>query len=318
MTHHTPQVIRHEVSRSALVALAYAFTATLAISLPVAAQVPAQPTVRWEPEQKGKVEGPIMLREGDRMLVRQESSNDVTAVLLTDDTKIESPSGLFNIDRKRQDVSLLAPGLYLKVRGRGGPNGELIATRISFHKGAVKVQNSISAGEVELRARQAETAAQTQANLAAINAATARARDSLAAFTTRIANLDNYVVKFEGTVNFGSGSFELTDEAKQTLDNLVMQGQGLKGFVVEVAGYTDNTGSLALNQALSARRVNSVVAYVADKYNVPLRRFINPTGLGESKPIGDNDTAEGRAMNRRVEVRVLLNKGIAEADSSAR
>jgi outer membrane protein OmpA-like peptidoglycan-associated protein len=140
----------------------------------------------------------------------------------------------------------------------------------------------------------------------------------MAAFTSRIANLDNYVVKFQGTVNFASGSFELTDEAKQTLDNLVMQGQGLKGFVVEVAGYTDNTGTVALNQALSARRVNSVVSYVADKYNVPLRRFINPTGLGESRPIGDNDTAEGRAINRRVEVKVLLNKGIAEADSSSR
>ena len=216
MTHHTPQVIRHQVSRSALVALAYAFTATVAITMPVAAQVPAQPTVRWAPEQKGKVEGPIMLREGDRMLVRQESSNDVTAVLLTDDTKIESPSGLFNIDRKRQDVSLLAPGLYLKVRGRGGPNGELIATRISFHKDAVKVQNSISAGEVELRKKGAELAAQaqansdmTKANLEAIALATARARDSMAAFTTRIANLDAYVIKFEGTVNFATGSFVL-------------------------------------------------------------------------------------------------------------
>ena len=317
MTHHTPQVIRHQVSRSALVALAYAFTATVAITMPVAAQVPAQPTVRWEPEQKGKVEGPIMLREGDRMLVRQESSNDVTAVLLTDDTKIESPSGLFNIDRKRQDVSLLAPGLYLKVRGRGGPNGELIATRISFHKGAVKVQNSISAGEVELRRKEALTAEATRANLEAIALATARARDSMAAFTSRIANLDSYVTKFEGTVYFASGSFALTDESKQTLDGLIKQGTGLKGFLVEVAGYTDNTGAMELNQLLSTRRTNAVVQYLAE-HNVPLRRIVNPTGLGESKPAGDNATAEGRAMNRRVDVKVLINKGIAEADSSSR
>ena len=309
-------------------ALAYAVTAVLAITTPAAAQdpatppvngpVPAQPSVRWAPGQEGKVKGAIMMRQGDEMLVRQENSSDVSAVTLTDGTKISSPSGLFNIDKKRQDVSLLAPGLFVEIHGIGGDHGNLVATRISFHKTALKVQNSISAGEVDLRQRQAETAAQAQANLQAIAAATARARDSIAAFTSRIANLDSYVVKYEGSVNFASGSFTLSDEAKQTLDNLVMQGQGLKGFLVEVAGYTDSEGSVALNQALSARRVNSVVAYIADKYNVPLRRFVNPTGLGETKPIGDNETPEGRAMNRRVEIKVLLNKGIAEADSSAR
>jgi outer membrane protein OmpA-like peptidoglycan-associated protein len=171
---------------------------------------------------------------------------------------------------------------------------------------------------VDLREKQAENAAQAQKNLNMINAATKRARDSIAAFTDRIANLDNYVVKMEGTVYFASGSFELTDESKQVIDNLVARGQGLKGFMVEVAGYTDNVGDVALNQALSARRVNSVVAYVADRYDVPLRRFVNPTGLGDSKPVGDNGTAEGRALNRRVEIRVLQNRGIAEADSSAK
>ena len=135
--------------------------------------------------------------------------------------------------------------------------------------------------------------------------------------TSRIADLDKYVVKAEGTIYFGSGSFQLTDEAKQAIDALVMQDKGLQDFSVEVAGYTDNRGDVALNQALSARRVNSVVAYVADKYNVPLRRFVNPTGLGESRPVGDNDTAEGRALNRRVEIKVLQNKGITAADSSA-
>jgi outer membrane protein OmpA-like peptidoglycan-associated protein len=310
-------------------ALAYAVTAVLATTAPAAAQdpattppvngpVPAQPSVRWAPGQEGKVKGAIMMREGDEMLVRQENSSDVSAVTLTDGTKISSPSGLFNIDKKRQDVTLLAPGLFVEIHGIGGDHGNLVATRITFHKSALRTQNSISAGEVDLRQRQAETAAQAQANLQAIAAATARARDSIAAFTSRIANLDSYVVKYQGSVNFASGSFTLTDEAKQTLDGLVMQGQGLKGFLVEVAGYTDNVGSVALNQALSARRVNSVVAYIADKYNVPLRRFVNPTGLGDSKPIGDNETREGRAMNRRVEVKVLLNKGIAEADSSAR
>lgn len=325
------QVLHHEVPRPALAAFAFAVTAVFVTTVPAMAQdpsspplpeqqrppVPAQPTVRWAPGQEGKVKGAIMTREGDEMLVRQQSSNDISAVTITDGTKISSPSGFLNIDRKRQDVSLLAPGLFVEIHGIGGDHGNLVATRITFSKRAVKVQNSIAAGEVDLREKQAETAAQAQANLNAINAATMRARDSIAAMTTRIANLDKYVVKMEGTVYFASGSFELTDASKQVLDNLVMRGQGLKGFMVEVAGYTDNVGSVALNQELSARRVNAVVAYVAGKYNVPLRRFVNPTGLGEVQPAGDNNTSEGRALNRRVEVKVLLNKGIAEADSSA-
>jgi outer membrane protein OmpA-like peptidoglycan-associated protein len=259
-----------------------------------------------------------MTRQGDEMLVRQESSNDISSVSLTDGTKIQSPSGLFNIDKKRQDASLLAPGLFVEIHGVGGDHGNLVATRITFSKHAVKVQNSVAAGEVDLREKQAENAAATQRNLNMINAATRRARDSIAAFTERIANLDNYVVKMESTVYFASGSFELNDASKQVLDNLVARGQGLKGFMVEVAGYTDNVGDVALNQELSARRVNSVVAYAAEKFNIPLRRFVNPTGLGETQPVGDNNTAEGRALNRRVEIRVLLNKGIAEADSSAK
>jgi outer membrane protein OmpA-like peptidoglycan-associated protein len=318
-------------SRLPLLALALAATAVMAVATPVAAQDPAQqtalpeqqklpavPTVRWAPGQQGKVKGAIMTREGDEMMVRQQSSNDISAVTLTDGTKIESPSGLFHIDRKRQDVSLLAPGLFVEIHGVGGDHGNLVATRISFSKRAVRVQNSIAAGEVDLQKKQAETAAKAQANLNAINAATRRARDSITAMTDRIANLDKYVVRHEGTVYFGSGEFELTDAGKQALDALVQQSQGIDGFMVEVAGYTDNVGDVALNQALSARRVNSVVAYIADRYNVPLRRFLNPTGLGDAKPVGDNNTAEGRALNRRVEVKVLQNKGIAEADSSAK
>lgn len=327
MTHQTSQVLHHEVPRPALAALAFAVTALFVATVPALAQdpapeiprpaVPAKPTIRWAPGQEGKIKGAIMTRQGDEMLVRQENSNDISSVTITDGTKIERQSGLFNVDRQRRDASVLAPGLFVELHGIGGDHGNLVATRITFSKRALRVQNSVAAGEVDLREKQAETAAQTQRNLNAINAATRRARDSIAAFTDRMANLDNYVVKLQGTVYFASGSFELTDEAKQVLDNMVAQGQGLKGFVVEVAGFTDNVGNVALNQELSARRVNSVVAYVADKFNVPLRRFINPTGLGDTQPVGDNNTVEGRALNRRVEVKVLQNKGIAEADSSA-
>ena len=152
MTHQTSAVLDYQASRSAIVALAFAVTAAMAITTPVAAQdpaqqtnlpeqqkLPAQPTVRWAPGQQGKVKGAIMTREGDEMMVRQQSSNDISAVTLTDGTKIQSPSGLFNIDKKRQDVSLLAPGLFVEIHGVGGDHGNLVATRITFSKRAVKV-----------------------------------------------------------------------------------------------------------------------------------------------------------------------------------
>jgi len=316
MSHHTSHAQHRESSRSALLALGFAAAALLLTSVPVAAQVPAVATKQWQPGQKGKVEGTILMRSGDELLVRQESSNDVSSVTLNDATQIESPSGLLNIDRKRQDVSLLEPGLYLKVRGRGGDRGNLVATRISFHKGAVKVQNQVSAGEVELRQREAATAARSRANTDTIISAMKRARDSLAAFTNRIENLDSWDAKFRGSVGFATGSAVLDEASKQSLDRAATQAMGLSNFAVEVAGYTDDKGSAAENQRLSERRVAAVVSYLAGTHNIPLRRFVNPTGLGENRPIGDNTTKAGRAYNRRVEVRILVNRGLAETDGS--
>jgi OmpA-OmpF porin, OOP family len=312
MSHHTSHALHRESSRSALLALGFAAAAVLLTSVPVAAQVPAVATKQWQPGQKGKVEGPIMMRSGDELLVRQESSNDVSSVTLNDNVQIESPSGLLNIDRKRQNVDLLKPGLFIKVRGRGGDRGNLVATRISFHKGAVKVQNSISAGEVELREREAANNARARANTDSIISATGRARDSLRAFTTRMANLDSYDAKFRGSVGFATGSAVLDETAKGSLDFAARQAMGLSNYVVEIAGYTDDTGT----PAESERRVAAVVSYLAGTHNIPLRRFVNPTGLGESRPIGDNQTTAGRAYNRRVEVRLLVNRGLAETDGS--
>jgi OOP family OmpA-OmpF porin len=287
----------------------------LALAAPISAQVsePPQTMATYNAGAKGKVIGAIVSRNGDDLIVRRENSNEISTVSLTQDTRVESPSGLLNVDRKRQDLAMLVPGLFVKVRGRGGPSGNLIAERISFHKTALKVANQISAGEVDIRRA-------VDANTDSINAAkmrardslavyTERARDSLAAFNARLANIDNYAVKYSGTVNFAPGSAELSREAKVQLDALMDQGKGLSGYLVEVAGYTDDKGSPAYNQRLSERRTDAVVAYLA-KANVPLRRIVNPTGLGESHPIGSNGTAEGRAENRRVEVKVLVNKGL--------
>ena len=88
----------------------------------------------------------------------------------------------------------------------------------------------------------------------------------------------------------------------QILDRLVVFMTENKDKSVNLAGHTDNVGTEAYNQALSERRVNSVKSYVVGK-GVDSGRVAGQ-GFGESKPIADNKTAEGRAKNRRVEIKV--------------
>jgi outer membrane protein OmpA-like peptidoglycan-associated protein len=277
-------------------------------------QAPDQlvPNVSYTPGQYAKIEGTIVSRKGDALLVRRQNSQEMSVVTLTEQTEIESPSGIMNLERKKQDMAKLQPGLFLKVRGHGGDQKELVAERISFHKGALKVTNQISSGTVELKE---EMDSRFEATADSINAAKARGRTEFSALATRIADLDAYDTKFTGSVHFATGSDELSAAAKSTLDSLVTLGTGLNGTLVEIAGFADARGSAEANRRLSQRRVESVVAYLAGTHHVPLRRIVNPSGLGTANPVGSNNTDAGRAMNRRVEIKILVNRGMNEKDA---
>jgi OmpA-OmpF porin, OOP family len=103
------------------------------------------------------------------------------------------------------------------------------------------------------------------------------------------------------TVLFAVDSAKLSAEAKAP---------GAKNYTVEVQGFTDTTGKFEYNLDLSQRRSEAVVQYLAVKHNVPLRRMTTPMGYGETKAVAAEKTKEGRAQNRRVEVRILVNKGL--------
>ena len=77
-------------------------------------------------------------------------------------------------------------------------------------------------------------------------------------------------------------------------------------------GFADSTGNTARNRALSQRRADAVISYLVENHQIPLRRIVTPYGFGESNPVADNKTREGRAENRRVEVKVLVNKGLTQ------
>jgi OOP family OmpA-OmpF porin len=77
-----------------------------------------------------------------------------------------------------------------------------------------------------------------------------------------------------------------------------------------VSGFTDASGSVDRNRVLSQRRADNVIRYLVENHDIPLRRIVTPYGYGESHAVADNKTRTGRAENRRVEVKLLVNKGL--------
>jgi outer membrane protein OmpA-like peptidoglycan-associated protein len=122
--------------------------------------------------------------------------------------------------------------------------------------------------------------------------------------------LSDYDVKGEATVKFGVGSSQVSPEDQEQLKQLTQTATGLKGYIIEVTGYADSTGNAAMNTKLSENRAKAVVTCLTQQGNVPIRHIVAPGAMGEYGPAASNETKNGRAENRRVEVRVLVNKGI--------
>jgi outer membrane protein OmpA-like peptidoglycan-associated protein len=121
-----------------------------------------------------------------------------------------------------------------------------------------------------------------------------------------VANLDNYRVVSEAAVHFGFDKDNLTAEAKQTLDQLATEVPNTKGYIITVEGATDSTGPSDYNYGLSERRADAVIQYLASAHSIPAHK-IYLIGLGKDKPVESNNTREGRAKNRRVDVRLMTN-----------
>jgi outer membrane protein OmpA-like peptidoglycan-associated protein len=114
---------------------------------------------------------------------------------------------------------------------------------------------------------------------------------------------DNITLNMPGNITFATNSSDLSPAFFDVLNSV---GKVLKEFnqtVVEVAGHTDSTGSDAYNQSLSERRANSVAQYLQSQ-GVIRDRLIT-VGMGETRPVADNNTAEGKQLNRRVEITLV-------------
>src|SRR6185369_7589721 len=106
-------------------------------------------------------------------------------------------------------------------------------------------------------------------------------------------------------------------EAKATLDGLAAKTTAAKAYMIEVSGHTDSTGSDAKNFRLSQQRADAVVQYLAVTHKIPLRRFVTPMGYGKTEAVADNTTAGGRSQNRRVDVKMIINRGMNQPATSA-
>ena len=129
--------------------------------------------------------------------------------------------------------------------------------------------------------------------------------------TDRFDRLDEYGVKGEATVKFNVASSTISKEDKEQLKKLAETAISLNGYIIEVKGFADSTGRGAMNERLSEDRAKAVIGYLMRECNVPVWRIVAPGAMGEFQPAASNESASGRAENRRVEVKILVNKGVA-------
>src|SRR5215212_1294348 len=285
-----------------------------------------------------KFRGVVVKRDADWFTMAPTTGGAQTVVLLNSYTDVKShKKGAFR-GSKQYEASYILRGLRLEVDGVGNAEGQLVADKIRFDeqdlRTAQALRTTLDPVESELRdklrqqqAEQERLAGQlvetnavveanrqeAKADAAKAQAAAAEAQRTADYATNRINGLDDFDPIKTITVTFRTGSAALTPAAKQSIDEAAawVKTQNTRGWVMAVVGHADSTGNTARNRDLSDRRAQAVIYYIVTKYRTPMHRFVQPFGYGEENAVADNKTAAGRAKNRRVEIRLMVNKGIA-------
>ena len=125
-------------------------------------------------------------------------------------------------------------------------------------------------------------------------------------------NLDAVKVTFDSGILFATNKADLNQTSKNELNNLANIMKQNADVSIDVRGYTDSTGSDAINQPLSVNRAQSVANYLTQN-GVKYSQMKNVNGYGSSNPVASNETAEGRQQNRRVEVYLYASKEMIES-----
>lgn len=274
--------------------------------------------------QKYKIKGVVVAQDNDSFVVRDSVGVD-TRVVTAPNASIKNNSFWGSGDK--YPVNSIVRGLMLEAEGRGDSTGNLVATKVRFDKSNLEVAQSIETRVEPVETRLTETeqnaerlSGQIDELMAISNAARGGAKaaqDSadaaiagVNATNQRISSLDDYVVQSTSTVNFRVGSSALSPEAKSELDNVAQTAMTLRGYTIEITGFASADGNERKNKALSERRARAVIDYLVQTHNVPLRRIGMSYGFGELQAVADNSTREGREENRRVEIKLLVSRGL--------
>ena len=284
-------------------------------------------------DENAEVKGMITSRTGETLIVK--SGEGTTTVVLTDATRTKDDRGLFGLEKQELSSVVLIPGLKVDIDGTSDEQGRVVAKTITvdgddleaaemiqsgLHPTAQQVAANVQTLEAhsgQLESHQVQLSAQkenienNQKNIAAHKQQIAANLKDIEENTQRFSALGEYDVKHQATVNFTVGSSKIPAKDQIELRELANSATRLKGYIIEVTGYADETGNAAMNTKLSEERAKAVVTYLMQKGEVPVRHIVAPGAMGEYGAAASNETEAGRSENRRVEVKVLVNKGIA-------
>jgi outer membrane protein OmpA-like peptidoglycan-associated protein len=260
---------------------------------------------------KMKFRGVVISRDADIFTIRDRTRTDYQ-VLITDNTSIKTHGGFLRSGKKYPVTDILR-GLIVEVEGRGDAQGQLVADKIRFNESDMRAAITSDTRVSPVEANMERVAGQMDE----LYAVAAEARAEVKAVNERVSALDDYDVQETVAVTFRTNSAVLSPEAKTQLDELAGKTQGARAFMIEVAGHTDSTGSDAKNFRLSRARAEAVVQYLAVQHKIPLRRFVTPMGYGKTEAVADNTSAAGRQQNRRVEVKMIINRGLNQPATSS-
>ena len=241
-----------------------------------------------------EIEGFISARNGNRVQITSAGGTN-TVINVSPATEIRAGGGFLGLNRNKLGADSLLNGLPITaetVQWEGG----LIASKIALKGKDLRTAAMIRNG-TEQRFGEHDVAIETNA------AATEALRG-------RMGDIDKYNIKGTTNVYFDTGKWKLSAQAMNELCTAASEAEAMDNALLLVVGYTDSVGSEEYNQVLSEKRAGGVVNYLQQKCRWQPWRMLTPTGMAEADPLADNETAEGKAQNRRVSVNILVSKSV--------